>query len=217
MKKIVSITLAALICLFMLAGCGSQETDVTTEPDTSEAETTAPAELAYTIVINGEKKTGKTAASTVGELLKEEGIETGETVTVEPAADTAITDGIEIVVKNAEEETEGTTEAESTTKAPVTTTKAPVTTTKAPVTTTKAPVTTTKAPETEATTKAPVTEKTEEPAGDPTEKPTEKTPETTTAAGKTVVSRQDVPDCDGSGHGYYIITYSDGTTEYQDY
>lgn len=32
-----------------------------------------------------------------------------------------------------------------------------------------------------------------------------------------IVSRQQVPDCDGSGHGYYIITWSDGTVEYQDY
>lgn len=36
-------------------------------------------------------------------------------------------------------------------------------------------------------------------------------------AGKTVVSRERVDDCDGSGHGYYIITYSDGSVEYEDY
>lgn len=35
--------------------------------------------------------------------------------------------------------------------------------------------------------------------------------------GKTVVSKERVDDCDGSGHGYYVITYSDGTVEYQDY
>ena len=34
---------------------------------------------------------------------------------------------------------------------------------------------------------------------------------------KTVVSKQNYPDCDGSGHGYYEITYSDGTTEIQEY
>ena len=34
---------------------------------------------------------------------------------------------------------------------------------------------------------------------------------------KTVVSKERVDDCDGSGHGYYIITYSDGSVEYQDY
>lgn len=33
----------------------------------------------------------------------------------------------------------------------------------------------------------------------------------------TIVSKQDMPDCDGSGHGYYIITYSDGTVDYEEY
>lgn len=31
------------------------------------------------------------------------------------------------------------------------------------------------------------------------------------------VRRQKFDDCDGSGHGYYEITYSDGSTKYQDY
>lgn len=31
------------------------------------------------------------------------------------------------------------------------------------------------------------------------------------------VSRQAMPDCDGSGHGYYIITYSDGSTGTEEY
>ena len=35
--------------------------------------------------------------------------------------------------------------------------------------------------------------------------------------GKQVVSKEAVYDCDGSGHGYYIITYSDGTVEYVDF
>lgn len=35
--------------------------------------------------------------------------------------------------------------------------------------------------------------------------------------GKTVVSKERVDDCDGSGHGFYIITYSDGSVEYQDF
>lgn len=37
------------------------------------------------------------------------------------------------------------------------------------------------------------------------------------AGGRTVVSKQQVFDCDGSGHGYYVITYSDGTEEYEDF
>lgn len=40
---------------------------------------------------------------------------------------------------------------------------------------------------------------------------------TTKKSGKTEVSRQRVADCNGSGHGYYIIKYSDGTTKYEDY
>lgn len=36
-------------------------------------------------------------------------------------------------------------------------------------------------------------------------------------AGRRIVSRQPVYDCDGSGHGYYVITWSDGAVEYQDF
>ena len=38
-----------------------------------------------------------------------------------------------------------------------------------------------------------------------------------TAGGKTEVSRQAYDDCDGSGHGYYEITYSDGSTAIVEY
>ena len=38
-----------------------------------------------------------------------------------------------------------------------------------------------------------------------------------TAGGKTEVSRQGYDDCDGSGHGYYEITYSDGSTAIEEY
>ena len=34
---------------------------------------------------------------------------------------------------------------------------------------------------------------------------------------RTIVSKVAVPDCDGSGHGYYVVTYSDGSVEYEDY
>ncbi len=35
--------------------------------------------------------------------------------------------------------------------------------------------------------------------------------------GKEVVSKQAVYNCDGSGHGYYVITYADGTVEYEEF
>lgn len=38
-----------------------------------------------------------------------------------------------------------------------------------------------------------------------------------TAGGKTEVSRQAYDDCDGSGHVYYEITYSDGSTAIEEY
>jgi len=38
-----------------------------------------------------------------------------------------------------------------------------------------------------------------------------------TNAGWYVVSKEAVYDCDGSGHGYYIITYSDGSVEYKNF
>ena len=31
------------------------------------------------------------------------------------------------------------------------------------------------------------------------------------------VSREDFPDCDGSGHGYVEIHYSDGSVEIEEY
>lgn len=37
------------------------------------------------------------------------------------------------------------------------------------------------------------------------------------SAKKTIVSKQSVPDCDGSGHGYYVITWSDGSVTYEEY
>ncbi len=36
-------------------------------------------------------------------------------------------------------------------------------------------------------------------------------------SGRTVVSKKQFDDCDGSGHGYYEITYSDGSVEYEEY
>ena len=44
-----------------------------------------------------------------------------------------------------------------------------------------------------------------------------RTPASSQSGGKTEVSRQKVDDCDGSGHGYYVITYSDGSTAYEEY
>ncbi len=41
--------------------------------------------------------------------------------------------------------------------------------------------------------------------------------ESDNSGGKTVVSKTPVYNCDGSGHGYYEIVYSDGSTEYVEF
>lgn len=46
---------------------------------------------------------------------------------------------------------------------------------------------------------------------------TKKTSSGGSSGGKTVVSRERVYDCDGSGHGYEIVTYSDGSVAYVDF
>ena len=72
-----------------------------------------------------------------------------------------------------------------------------------------------------AATDPPASEEAVTPAPETTEAPTE-TPETTeapTAPATTeryIVSKEDVPDCDGKG-GYYVITWSDGDVEYVEY
>lgn len=59
-----------------------------------------------------------------------------------------------------------------------------------------------------------------EPINEVIEVGTKKKPTTTKKTkkpGRYVVSKEKVYDCDGSGHGYYIITYSDGSVVYQDF
>lgn len=48
-------------------------------------------------------------------------------------------------------------------------------------------------------------------------KPAETTAKPTEAPAVKEVSREKFDDCDGSGHGYYLITYSDGSTSTEEY
>lgn len=43
------------------------------------------------------------------------------------------------------------------------------------------------------------------------------TPSTPSGSGQSVVSKKAYYDCDGSGHGYYEITYSDGSIGYEEF
>ena len=129
-----------------------------------------------------------------------------------------LTDGMEIVLSIKEEETvpeetqtettEETTEPEEeSTYDPEPTTPAPTSprpTSPAPT----SPAPTSPAPTTPATT-APTVPETTAPA--PTEPPT--TAPAPTEPPRTIVSVEIYEDCDGSGHGVKVITYSDGTQE----
>ncbi len=69
------------------------------------------------------------------------------------------------------------------------------------------------------TTAAPTTQSTTQAQQTTTVAPTTTTQQQTEEiqSGKKVVSKEQIYDCDGSGHGYYIITYDDGSVEYEDF
>ncbi|MBR2876299.1 MAG: DUF348 domain-containing protein [Clostridia bacterium] len=150
--------------------------------------------------INGEVYTVVLTGGTVADALEAVGIKLGDSHTTNYALSKALVNDMEIIVsvKEEPETTEYNDEnsenddsdydSDDSYYTPPATTKAP--------STTKAPVVT--APP---TTKAPVTTK---PA---TTKPAP------TTAGRTVVNVEIYEDCDGSGHGVKVITYSDGTQE----
>lgn len=113
--------------------------------------------------------------------------------------------------------TYGTKKAEKTTEEKTT---EPKTTKKTEEkTTAKTEEKTTKKPEPVTEPAEETTKKKSEPKTESAEITTKKEsePKSEKATEKTVVDVQDVYDCDGSGHGYKIITYSDDSTEYQDF
>ena len=158
------------------------------------------------------------AGATVGDALAAASVELAENQQCNYELDEDLTDGMEIVVSIREEETvpeetqtettEETTEPEEeSTYDPEPTTPAPTSprpTSPAPT----SPAPTSPAPTTPATT-APTVPETTAPA--PTEPPT--TAPAPTEPPRTIVSVEIYEDCDGSGHGVKVITYSDGTQE----
>ena len=129
-----------------------------------------------------------------------------------------LTDGMEIVLSIKEEETvpeETETETTEETEAPrEESTHSPEPTTPAPT----APAPTTPRPTSPApTSPAPTQPATTAPTAPPTTVPPTTVPPTTAPAPteppRTIVSVEIYEDCDGSGHGVKVITYSDGTQE----
>ena len=147
----------------------------------------------YTMVLVG---------ATVADALAAAGLELTDNQLCNFDLTEELTDGMEIVLSIKEEETvpEGTHSPEPTTPAPT----APAPTTPRPT----SPAPTSPAPTQPATTA---------PTAPPTTVPPTTVPPTTAPAPteppRTIVSVEIYEDCDGSGHGVKVITYSDGTQE----
>lgn len=150
---------------------------------------------------------GKTAdvttkAATVKDFLEEQKIVLGANETVSPKLTDKITDGMTIVIKQKEEETKAATEAAAT-EAPQAETSAPA------------------QDDNNASNEGGSNES--DNSGSDNEPEPQSGDDSGSDGGsqgggeKTVVSRQDMPDCDGSGHGYVIVTWSDGSVTYEEY
>ena len=211
-KKTLSLVLVfVLIAAAALTGCSGAPAETTAPPAETRPVTTMGegSTQDYTLVLAG---------ATVGDALAAAGVELAENQQCNYELDEDLTDGMEIVVSIREEETvpeetqtettEETTEPEEeSTYDPEPTTPAPTSprpTSPAPT----SPAPTSPTPTTPATT-APTVPETTAPA--PTEPPT--TAPAPTEPPRTIVSVEIYEDCDGSGHGVKVITYSDGTQE----
>ena len=158
----------------------------------------------YTMVLVG---------ATVADALAAAGLELTDNQLCNFDLTEELTDGMEIVLSIKEEETvpeETETETTEETEAPrEESTHSPEPTTPAPT----APAPTTPRP----TSPAPTQPATTAPTAPPTTVPPTTAPPTTAPAPteppRTIVSVEIYEDCDGSGHGVKVITYSDGTQE----
>lgn len=163
----------------------------------------------YTMVLVG---------ATVADALAAAGLELADNQLCNFDLTEELTDGMEIVLSIKEEETvpeETETETTEETEAPrEESTHSPEPTTPAPT----APAPTTPRP----TSPAPTQPATTAPTAPPTTVPPTTVPPTTvppttapapTEPPRTIVSVEIYEDCDGSGHGVKVITYSDGTQE----
>lgn len=163
----------------------------------------------YTMVLVG---------ATVADALAAAGLELTDNQLCNFDLTEELTDGMEIVLSIKEEETvpeETETETTEETEAPQEeSTHSPEPTTPAPT----APAPTTPRP----TSPAPTQPATTAPTAPPTTVPPTTVPPTTvppttapapTEPPRTIVSVEIYEDCDGSGHGVKVITYSDGTQE----
>ncbi|MBQ8503544.1 MAG: DUF348 domain-containing protein [Clostridia bacterium] len=174
--------------------------------------------VAVKVTVKGEKKEYVTTKKTVEAALKELGIKVDEDDIVEPSKDTKIKKGMEITVKAVEVKTE--------------TEEKVIYYTEKKEYSSSMNKGTSKVKQNGVNGKKEVTSENTYIDGELTEskvieekvitQPVNKivvygTKTVTTTSGKSVVSKERVEDCDGSGHGYYVITWSDGSVTYEEF
>ena len=171
--------------------------------------------IEVTLKADGETKKVKTHADTVEEFLSEQKITLDEDDTVSPASDSKIEEGTKITVKRIEYKEE--------TKKEKIKYKTKETVSSSMKAGTSKVTRVGKNCEKEVTYKVKYVDGKEKSRKVINEKiikePVAKlvTVGTAVVNSKTVVSKQPVYNCDGSGHGYYVIKYSDGSVEYKEF
>ena len=179
--------------------------------------------IEVSLTADGKTEKVETAVMTVGEFLTAQNVEYADTDRLTPAADEKLTDGAEIVLQRVEEKTETVKE------------EIPFETKQENSSSLEKGKTQTKQAgvngEKEVTYKIVLVDGEEESREIVEEKVLQEAvnavivvgtksaaPEPQTGAnGKVIVSKVAVPDCDDPSHGYYVITYADGTEDYVDY
>ena len=180
-----------------------------------------------TLTVDGETKTELTEAKTVRAFLKEQGVKVGKLDRMNYAKKKKLKEGMEIVIQRVEEKEEKETQTvafSSTTENNSSMAKGKTQVKTAGVNGEKEityKVTYVDGVEesreivSEVVTKEPVTEVIY--VGTYVAPSKSGSGGSGSGGGKTVVSKEYYDDCDGSGHGVCVITYSDGSVVYQDY
>lgn len=174
-----------------------------------------------TLKADGEKKKVITAAKTVGELFAEQGIKVGKKDRVSPKLSQKIKEGSKIIVKRV-------TSKEKTETQPIAYSVQTKKSSSMYAGTSKV----TRAGKNgkkkvtyrliyvdgkEESRKVIREEVIEKPVDQIVTQGTKQKPSNKSSGGKGIVSKQKIYDCDGSGHGYYIIKYANGKVEYKDF
>lgn len=182
--------------------------------------------LAVSITADGETKDYLTEAETVEELLDSEGVALGKRDRVKPKLSKKLKEGMKVVVKRVDvkkvTETESVAYQTQTKKSNNMTVGTSKVTRQGVNGEKKVTYQVTYVDGKEDSRKAVKEEIIKEPVDKiitqgTKPKPKPKASKGSSKGGKKVVSKKKVYDCDGSGHGYYIIKYSDGSVSYKDF